>query len=228
MSDSSLDLTIAAYKTQRAQELAYLTDKTQEAGLIPASAIKPADGVVESSASVDLMVRVAKALVRPMVVQDAMAPGGKRDATPYEKLATAGCPVEVYDQLVGHPEFKTIYMKVIEASVFLPSLPDAARSVRTKAVNGDKDAWLSMIKAMRLDDSPDDDSLRQQYRSMDQATFERVMDEELEKANAIYKRISNVPSHSRRDAALLEEGELEAPPVEESIDHAKIHNDSSD
>lgn len=227
MADDNTCHQLDSYGKQRADELAHLTDKTQEAGLIPASAVKPEDGVVESSASVGLMIRVAKALVRPSRVQDRMAEGGEREATPYEKLAMAGCPPEVYDQLVGHPEFKTIYMKVIEASVFLPSLPDAARSVRTKAVAGDKDAWANMTKAMRLDENPDEDGLRAQIRSWDQATFLRSCAEHHKKQGELLGELTApMPTDADTDALLEDEEGLAALPDVPTIDHASIHGDS--
>jgi len=211
------------YTDAMAPQAAWLHDTSAEEGLIPDRMVRPPDGQVESGASVELMIRVAYALMAPMKVRELS--GVVRDALTHEKAAKAGCPVEVWHQMTRHPEFKSIYMQVMESTVLLPSLPDSVRAQNKKAMMGDKDAFDNVQKMLRLGDNPDEEGVRKQLRSLDDVSFEDEVRGLLGKGNTLFGRLVAPRTTSDRTQEILDgEAVLAPPPEEEALDHAKLHD----
>jgi hypothetical protein len=213
------------YRDAKAPVNAYLHDTSSEVGLIPKGSLLPTPDEVESSVGVELMVRVARALIRPMEIADpTVQPSGRRPATTLERLRSCGCPAEVYDQLARHPEFKTVYMAELESNIVLPRLPDMMRAATVKATEGSRDHLKEMRDILRLGDNPDEEGLRAQLRSMDDATFIRSMRELLDKGGALYGRLTESRvTVDRTQEVLAGEDIPDAPDPEPVIDHKALH-----
>jgi hypothetical protein len=160
----------------------YLHDGSEQRGIIPDEAIEAPKGVSESTTDPQFMRRVCMAMCDlNHIVPDKLAAKGERPANVYERLTRAGCPVEMYLDMVQNPEYMRLLFRTTVELIIFSQIPQIQAALAVKAAHGDDKATRLLFEVTRLLEVQTQDDIRMQYARMDEAAMLRLMEAEANK-----------------------------------------------
>lgn len=217
---------LAGYRAEGTARRAYFASCDAKAGLIPDSAVRPKDGVVESVADPRFMERVCLALASNFSVEDRSAPRGRREASIAEKLAKAGCSPDQYLQIKDDPQFLPMLGHVSTAVNLIPRLPAIIDAQAGKAADGDAKAAEVVLRLTKMLEQASVDEVRAEFSNLEEDAWVRTMRAELRAGlDTLDAYTAEAPEVTEDELQAAKDARPKPPPPPPKLDHEKIHSE---